>query len=209
MADTPTQRRTPSRRGGGEALRTEIIEAASALLAETGDVASMSLRAVARAVGIATTSIYLHFADLDELILAVKLKRFAELTECLDAAVAGAGGDPVEQVRAIGHGYVTFGLANPGHYRVMFSASTKGTILGPNGMTIGLEAFNSLVTVVSAALDRPPLDREVEIVSTNLWNFVHGIVHLRTARSTFHWPDLRAQVDDMIDRTFGLRSASQ
>src|SRR6195952_1980774 len=98
---TPTRRRTPARRGSGETLRTEIIEAASDLLAESGDVASMSLRAVARRVGIATTSIYLHFADLDELIVAVKRLRFAELTACLETALATAGPDPVARVRAL------------------------------------------------------------------------------------------------------------
>ena len=209
MADTTTKRRTPSRRGSGEALRSEIIEAASSLLAETGDVASMSLRAVAREVGIATTSIYLHFADLGELILAVKLQRFAELTDCLNTAIASAGPDPVERVRAIGHGYVAFGLANPGHYRVMFSASAAGAILGPNGLLIGMDTFHSLVAVVAEALGRQPLDPEVEIVSTNLWNFVHGVVHLRAARPSFPWPDLDTQIDDMVDRMLRLPSAGQ
>ena len=209
MADTTTRRRTPSRRGSGEALRSEIIEAASSLLAESGDVASMSLRAVAREVGIATTSIYLHFADLDALVIAVKLQRFAELTDCLQTAVAGAGPDPVARVRALGHGYVSFGLTNPGHYRVMFSASTRGAILGPTGHVIGMETFHALAAVVADALGRPPLDPEVEIVSTNLWNFVHGVVHLRTARSSFPWPDLDAQIDDMVDRMLRLPSSDQ
>ena len=50
---------------------------------------------------------------------------------------------------------------------------------------------------------------EVEIVSTNLWNFVHGVVHLRTARSSFPWPDLDAQIEDMVDRMLRLPSTPQ
>jgi AcrR family transcriptional regulator len=195
-------RRMPARRGKGEALRSEILEAASDLLAESGDVATVSLRAVARRVGIATTSIYLHFPDLDALILAVKRQRFGELGECLETALAAAGTDPVAGLRAVGRGYVAFGLAHPGHYRVMFSASTREA----GADAFGLETFDTLTAVVARALDLPSLDPGVELVSTNLWTFVHGLVHLRTARPSFAWPDLDAQIDDMVDRTLGHRA---
>ena len=133
-----TRRRTPARRGSGETLRTEIIEAASDLLAESGDVETMSLRAVARRVGIATTSIYLHFADIDGLILAVKLKRFAELEALLGAARTAAGSAPVDRVRAVGHAYVAYGLEQPGQLsgdvlRVL--PRHAGRSVGPDGGT--------------------------------------------------------------------------
>lgn len=196
-------RRTPARRGSGEALRTEIIEAASDLLGESGDVSAMSLRAVARRVGIATTSIYLHFADIDELILAVKLKRFAELRASLEAALAAAGADPVERVRAIGRSYVAFGNEHPGHYRVMFSASTRGQLSGPPGLFIGMDTFGVLVAEVGAALGLPATDRETHAIATGLWAMVHGIVHLHTARPHFPWPDQDDLIDTMVDRLLG------
>ena len=202
---TPTRRRTPARRGSGETLRTEIIEAASELLAESGDVETMSLRAVARRVGIATTSIYLHFADIDQLILAVKIKRFDELTSMLNATRAAAGPDPVQHVRAIGHAYVAFGLAHPGNYRVMFSASTRGMLVGASGLMIGLDAFGALVDEVAGALGTSTDDPETQIVATNLWAFVHGVVALRTARPHFPWPDVTMMIDDLVDRTLRVR----
>lgn len=198
ILDGPT-RRTPARRGSGETLRSEIVEAASALLAESGDVQTMSLRAVARRVGIATTSIYLHFADIDQLVQAVKIQRFKELTAILQAAIERAGANTVSRVRALAHEYIAFGLTYPGHYRVMFSASIRGNGVAP-GMVIGLDAFATLSTQVAAALEVPVDDPLANIVATNLWAFVHGIVHLRTARPHFPWPDLDLQVDDMIDR---------
>jgi hypothetical protein len=50
------------------------------------------------------------------------------------------------------------------------------------------------------------LDPEVEALSTNLWTFVHGLVHLRTPRPSFPGPDLDAWINDMIDRTLDQRS---
>lgn len=199
-AGTSKPRRTPARRGSGETLRLELIEAASAMLAETGDVETMSLRAVARRVGIATTSIYLHFADIDQLVLAVKVQRFAELADLLDVALADAEANPIARVRALGHAYVAFGMENPGHYRVMFSASTRGALSLPSGLVIGLEVFKRLATEVAAALQLQPEDPESHLVATSLWTLVHGIVHLRTARPHFPWPDLATQIDGAVDR---------
>jgi AcrR family transcriptional regulator len=207
-AQTTSVRRTPARRGSGETLRTEIIEAASALLAESGDVETMSLRAVARRVGIATTSIYLHFADIDALILAVKLRRFAELEALLGAARAKAGAAPIDRVRAVGHAYVAYGLDHPGNYRVMFSASSRGMLVGPSGLMVGLDTFQALAAEVAAALGVTSDHPDTQLVATNIWAFVHGVVALRTSRPHFPWPEVGRMIDDMVDRVFRLPSSS-
>ena len=75
------RQRQRARRGQGDRLRTEIVDAASRMLAESGEVGELSLRAVAREVGIAATSIYLHFRGLDELVLAAKIRYFEDFGE--------------------------------------------------------------------------------------------------------------------------------
>ena len=64
-------RRERNRRGEGDRLRAEILAAASRLLEAAGTDEGLSLRAVAREVGISPQSMYLHFGNLDELGLAV------------------------------------------------------------------------------------------------------------------------------------------
>jgi AcrR family transcriptional regulator len=66
MADTGArvQRRRRARRGEGEKLREEILEAAERLLLQTGSEEMVQVRAVAEAVGVTPPSIYLHFADM-------------------------------------------------------------------------------------------------------------------------------------------------
>ncbi|MCA1708231.1 MAG: TetR/AcrR family transcriptional regulator, partial [Actinobacteria bacterium] len=61
--------RSRARRGEGDKLREDIIEAAERLLVETGDQASVSIRAIARSAGVTPPSIYLHFADKEGLLL--------------------------------------------------------------------------------------------------------------------------------------------
>src|ERR1019366_6245603 len=55
--------RRPNARGQGERLREEIISAAVQMLDDLADDEALSLRAVARAVSISPTSVYLYFPD--------------------------------------------------------------------------------------------------------------------------------------------------
>ena len=82
-----TARHVRNPRGAGDRLRTDLIEAAGRLLREGATHDTLSLRAVARAVGIAATSVYLHFPDKFSLLLAVYQERFDELGRDLADAI--------------------------------------------------------------------------------------------------------------------------
>src|SRR6516225_10780990 len=112
-------RRQRNPRGQGERLRDDIIEAASRLLADPA-APPLSLRAVAREVGVAATSVYLHFDDIESLVRAVASRRFTDLIRAQDAARADLD-DPCDRLRAACLMYCEFGLAHPGHYQVTFT----------------------------------------------------------------------------------------
>ena len=77
------------RRGQGDRLRADIIQAASRLLAEPA-ASPLTLRGVAWAAGVAATSVYRHFADTDELVLAVADQHFSEMLAAEQAACDAA-----------------------------------------------------------------------------------------------------------------------
>src|SRR5712691_6873497 len=91
-----TRARQRNPRGQGERLRDDIIEAASRLLADPA-APPLTLRAVAREVGVAATSVYLHFDDIESLVLAVADRRFGELVKVQDES---QDPDPCQAVRA-------------------------------------------------------------------------------------------------------------
>src|SRR5262245_2468845 len=113
----PPRVRNPQGQGGR--LRVELVAAADRILARTGDVEGLSLRAVAREVGIATPSIYLHFPDKRTLIRAVLEERFAELTAAVRGAVA-ATPDPSRRLHAGCLAFCRFGIEHPNTYRLLF-----------------------------------------------------------------------------------------
>src|SRR3954468_6268363 len=100
-----TTKRRRASRGAGEQLREEIIVAAKKLLAESGRAEDMSIRKVADAVGVTSPSIYLHFADKNDLLGAVVADVFRELD---DAMISGAAEEttPLGRLRAYGLSYI-------------------------------------------------------------------------------------------------------
>ncbi|QWF84671.1 TetR/AcrR family transcriptional regulator [Amycolatopsis sp. CA-230715] len=116
--------RTRNRWGEGDRLRGEILDAASRLLSELGGEDGLTIRGVARAVGIAPASIYQHFTDRNALVTGLMRHEFARLRELM--AEADAKTDPedvVGRVRAQLYAYCAFAVDNPGHYRLMLSSS--------------------------------------------------------------------------------------
>lgn len=120
-AASPAGARSRNRWGEGDRLRAEILAAASRLLEELGSDEALSLRGVAREVGIAAPSIYRHFADKTELVWAALADKYARLAETMAERNAAVPEDQVlERLRGQLHAYCEFGLEQPGHYRLMF-----------------------------------------------------------------------------------------
>src|SRR5690606_29386750 len=116
---TPTAR-TRNRRGEGARLRDEIVAGAAALLDETGDESSVTLRAIARRVGITAPSIYRHFADQPAIMLAVVQQAFSELAAELHRARDDAGDDPRARLFAGCTAYPDFARSRPARDRTVF-----------------------------------------------------------------------------------------
>jgi AcrR family transcriptional regulator len=192
------KRRQRNPRGQGEKLRDDIIEAASRLLAEPAS-PPLTLRAVAREVGVAATSVYLHFADIESLVLAVADRRFSELVKLQDAATSGQA-TPRERMRAGCLSYCEFGLAHPGHYQVMFISQNASLATIPVDQMPGYQVFRQLIVEVAGCIGLPPDAPQSFGTATLIWQQLHGIVSLRISRPRFPWPPLAETVTDAVDR---------
>jgi AcrR family transcriptional regulator len=72
------QARLRNARGKGDQLRAELIGAAINLLSRLGFDEPLSLRSVAKEAKVSAPSVYLHFKDRDQLLMAVLEQLFAE-----------------------------------------------------------------------------------------------------------------------------------
>jgi len=115
-------RRTPNARGHGDVLREQIVDAAARML--DADDETLSLRAVARDVSIAATSVYLHFPDRDALVLAVMQRCHDDMVKAGDEAEA-AHDAPAARLRARMLAMCTWSHEHPGLYKVMHESKVN------------------------------------------------------------------------------------
>ncbi len=197
---TPAKRTSTARqrnpRGQGERLRDDIIEAASRLLADPA-APPLTLRAVAREVGVAATSVYLHFDNIESLVLAVADRRFGELVRLQDDI---AETDPCQRVRAACLSYCEFGLAHPGHYQVMFTNPLPLPEFATPDQMPGWAPFQRLIDAVGRCTGADPGSPEAFFAAQLIWQQLHGIVSLRISRPRFPWPPLEQTVRAAVDR---------
>lgn len=124
--------RFPTRR---ERLRQEVREdlkrSARDLLVphSTGE---LSLRAVARDVGIAPSGIYRYFASRQELVAAVAADAYSSAAAALhDSVVAHEGLDLTSQALAMAHAYRGWCLSHRAEFSLMFGTDTFAAEGGP------------------------------------------------------------------------------
>jgi len=99
-------------------LRKSLLDRAAHVIAEQG-IESLSLRALARDLGVSHAAPARHFADKNDLLRALATEgndRF--IAYILDAADA-TGNDPLVRYNAMGEAYIRFSLLFPAYYRTI------------------------------------------------------------------------------------------
>jgi len=98
-------------------LRRSLIDAALSLVTEKQDW-TFSLREITRRAGVSHNAPYNHFADGDDLLIAVAAAGFERMRDHLRAAVSGIT-MPDKALLACGRAYIELALGNPALYRLM------------------------------------------------------------------------------------------
>ncbi|MEV6626007.1 TetR/AcrR family transcriptional regulator [Amycolatopsis sp. NPDC051106] len=194
-------RRRPNARGQGELLREEIVTAAVRMLDELADDEALSLRAVAREVSIAATSVYLHFPDRDALVLAAMQRCHEELVGAGDAAAAQAP-DPAAALRARILTQAAWAREHPGLYKVLHESKVHRRL----GMPFKEVMVARTIEAVQACMDAglAPTD-DAATVAIDLRTAVNGMLAQRINEPDLPWPPAIEQVDRFLVKLVGLR----
>ncbi len=175
----PSSPRPKSKRAGesyhhGD-LRQSLIQEAIALIDEAG-IARLSLREVARRLGVSHNAPYRHFADKEGLLAAVAVDGFQALTSVMLAAKQSQPADTTQPLEAIGKAYIHFALTHPSHYQIMFlGGSWDDPDKYPDLGMAGQQAFEVLVGTIEAG-QAIGLYRGFDALDMArvAWSLVHG-----------------------------------
>lgn len=172
-------RRRRSRRGEGELLRDEILDAAEELLIEHGTMEAVSIRMIADAVGVSPPALYLHFADKDELFFALCQRQFADFAKALEAACEGIEDDPAECLRRMARAYIRYGIERVETYELLFGSKSQDLIEGRDlSDSPGHRALQLVVDTIGRGIASGDFRDDLDPLNAAfaLWSGVHGAV---------------------------------
>ncbi|MYW05929.1 TetR/AcrR family transcriptional regulator [Streptomyces sp. SID3343] len=115
-----------SLRGRRRAVATrEILDAAEVQLTRHGP-AALSLRAVARSLGMTVQALYHYFPSRDALVTVLIAKAYNDLTDAVQAAVDSAADDPtVPRLVVAAEGYRRWATAHPERFQLIYGTPLR------------------------------------------------------------------------------------
>lgn len=185
-------------------LREALIDGAIAII-QAQDVAAVSLRKVARQIGVTNAAPYHHFENKTALLSAVAAEGFRALVERGQAAMSKHAA-PIDQLTALGMAYLSTAIEHPAHYQVMFRSDLHQADCEELESVSG-DAFGMLVGTIDRL--RIELGAEGDILPLTLtaWSMVHGFASLWTQGALekktgiVDWTPMANEVLRMLERT--------
>jgi AcrR family transcriptional regulator len=147
-----------------------------------GDVDDLSLREIARKIGVSATALYRHFPNKKALLNALAQEGLDMLARAQIAATEHAGGG-IAGFNASGRAYVRFALANPALFRLIMAC----------GKAENSKAMQFLLQNVADLAPAAATPSERHAHAMRAWSMVHGLATLMLDRMI--QPD-----DPLIDR---------
>lgn len=176
---------TPSVKGARARARAEvtaaILSTASAHVAADG-AAALSLRAVARDLGMASSAVYRYFASRDELLTALIIEAYDSLGDHTEQAVASSADRPPTQ-RWVGAAMAIreWAVARPHDYALLYGTPVPGYAAPDDTVTPGTRVSFALISIVADAVRSGGLDEPTDLViSDDTAASLHGLSQVVT-----------------------------
>lgn len=182
-------------------LRRALVEETVRLIEEQ-DVGAVSLREVARRIGVTPAAPYHHFPDKAELLAAVAEDGFRALLAAVQESLSRcAGQGPAEWLAAAARAYIQFATTHAAHYRAMFLPEFRERERFAPLHEAGGQALDALVALVAAARPGEPVAAS-RALAVACWSSWHGYAMLANNGVLSSHPDLRET--DVLSTLLGL-----
>ncbi|MEU1430212.1 TetR/AcrR family transcriptional regulator [Nocardia sp. NPDC005746] len=191
--------RTARARARAEITR-EITDAARRQLAESGAPA-LSLRAIARELGMVSSALYRYFPSRDDLLTTLIIEAYDSIADAVENAVAAAD-TPRAQWRAISHAVRDWAKAHPHEYALVYGSPVPGyrapeSTIGPASRVpvAALGVVNRAWKSASLTVPDEPVDPVLAAQSAGIAEQVApGLPEVAVVRGVMAWTQLYGTV---------------
>lgn len=150
---------------------------------QSNEVESLSLRRLAREVGVSPSAVYNHFPDKNALMLAIKIRLYGKFNDYI-ASHCKASEDPVDSLLQICLAYYDFSQEHPARFKMLFSSTLPMEWSTPEMVEVSCHNLVIVRKLVLAIFNKyqVPCDEETVVNTTLLlWSQIHGIISLKNA----------------------------
>jgi AcrR family transcriptional regulator len=162
---------------------------------------AVSLRAVARRLGVSEAAPYHHFANKSELLAVLAARAYGGLHRRMLDAIESAGKDPFSRLAAAGRSYVEYALESRGRFRLMFGEHMTELAEIPEVYAAAHPPRLLLEELVSDCVGVDSADRTV--VEQSAWALTHGLAWL-IVEDKIRFENGPADVEKLIDGALAL-----
>lgn len=165
-------------------LKEACARAARDFIAEHG-VERLSLRDVARRLGVSHQAPYRHFPSRDHLLAEVMRRCFRDFASFLDDRVRRK--NPSNDLASLGSRYLIYASTHPVEYRLMFGTPWPETATEVGLVADARHAFDVLRTVLERMHGKTKSAREkVDLDAMFIWSNMHGLASITQSQVMSH-----------------------
>jgi AcrR family transcriptional regulator len=159
-------------------LREALISAGVDILCENG-IEGLSLRNVAKRVGVSHTAPYNHFADKQGLLSAISTAGHEHLHQALLDTFSRFKESSTTIIIEIAWVYYQFAMDNPDQFKLMFSGALEEERNHPDYVEISQKTIALFEEIIASCQAKGQLPAtSVDGLAVKLWSSVHGFTTL-------------------------------
>ncbi len=199
-----------SREGGAADLKEACVRAAREVISEQG-IEQLSLRDVARRLGVSHQAPYRHFPSRDHLLAEVIARCFREFALYLDERPPHER--PEDDLAALGRRYLEYAALHPLEYRLMFGTPWPEPAAHPALVKDAAHAFDILRSALRRVHGSGRSERaRVDLDAMFIWANMHGLASITQSNVMQHLdlaPKVAARMPDHVMQMMSLAMAAR
>ena len=159
----------------GSDLRELCVQEALAII-ETEGVENLSLREIARRLGVSHQAPYKHFPSRDHVLAEIVSRAFAAFADYLDEHLHT--GSAEQSMEAMGRAYMDYAVSHPLQYRLMFATPLPDPEQHPHMMQNARHAFSLLhqgIIAMRQARGESVDEDAATLDALFIWSTLHGL----------------------------------